>query len=318
MRTKQHAWARIGQGLLHWFDSSTESATPSKDGARIDWLRVIPYVLLHVGALGVFWVGVSPVAVIVAITLYWLRMFAITAFYHRYFSHRSFETSRLCQFLFASLGAMAVQRGPCWWAAHHRDHHRHTESPEDVHSPKQHGFWWSHVGWFLTRNNFGVRWRNIPDLAKFPELRFLDRFDVLMPLILAGALVAGGAILAEVAPQWGTNGLQLLVWGFFVSTVALHHASFTVNSVAHTFGSRRFATNDDSRNNALVAFLTLGEGWHNNHHQFQASSRQGLATWEWDPTYWGLLCLTKLGVIWNLTPGPSARALALAPRSGRR
>lgn len=180
---------------------------------RIDWLRATPFVAMHLACLLVFWVGVSPIAVIVAVALYAIRMFALTGFYHRYFSHRTFRTSRVVQFVFALIGASCVQRGPLWWAAHHRNHHRHTETALDPHSPRVHGFWWSHMGWFLTREGFRTDWSRIPDLAKFPELRWLDRFDTLVPVLLAVALFGLGALLERVAPGLGTSGGQMLVWG---------------------------------------------------------------------------------------------------------
>jgi stearoyl-CoA desaturase (delta-9 desaturase) len=231
-------------------------------------------------------------------------MFAITGFYHRYFSHRAFKTSRWCQLAFAVLGASAVQRGPLWWAAHHRYHHAHSDEITDVHSPHHHGFWWSHVGWFTTRAAFVTNLRAIPDLAKFPELCFLDRFDILVPLFFAAFLYALGVGLETFAPGLKTNGLQLLVWGFFFSTVLVYHATYTVNSLAHQFGRQRYATNDHSRNNFFLAIITFGEGWHNNHHHYPAAARQGFYWWEIDLTYYVLLLFSWLRIIWDLKPVP--------------
>ncbi|MEO6171150.1 MAG: fatty acid desaturase [Lysobacter sp.] len=272
---------------------------------RIDWLRAAPFVLMHLACVGVIWVGVSPVALMIAAALYAVRMFAITAFYHRYFSHRTFHAPRPVQFLFALIGASCVQRGPLWWAAHHRTHHRHTDTAQDPHSPGVHGFWWSHVGWFLTRRNFRTDLARVPDLAKYPELRWLDRFDVVVPVALAVGMYALGAGLQAVAPESGTSGVQLLVWGFFVSTVVLFHATVTINSLAHRFGSRRFDTRDDSRNNLWLALLTFGEGWHNNHHFFPGSSRQGFRWWELDLTWYGLKAMALLGLVSDLKPVPA-------------
>jgi stearoyl-CoA desaturase (delta-9 desaturase) len=261
----------------------------------------------------VLWVGVSSIALIVALALYAVRMFAITGFYHRYFSHRTFRTSRVLQFVFALIGASSVQRGPLWWAAHHRNHHRHADTAADPHSPGVHGFWWSHAGWFLTRGGFRTDWSRIPDLARYPELRWLDRYDTVVPVLLASALFGVGALLERVAPHLGTSGPQLLVWGFFVSTVVLFHATVTINSLAHRFGRRRFDTRDDSRNNLWLALLTFGEGWHNNHHFFPGTARQGFRWWEIDLTWYGLRAMALLGLVRDLKPVP-AWVLAKARR----
>jgi len=290
--------------LASWFDAYAADPAVEGDPRAIDWPRVLPFVALHLGCFAVLWVGVSATAVLVALGLYVVRMFAITAFYHRYFSHGAFSTSRIAQFLFALLAASSVQRGPLWWASHHRHHHARSDEADDAHSALQHGFLWSHVGWFLTRGNFAPRTALVKDLARYPELRLLDRFDVMVPLVLALALYATGELLAVVAPALGTSGWQLLVWGFCISTVALYHATFTINSLAHCWGRRRYATSDDSRNNPWLAVLTLGEGWHNNHHHFPGAARQGFFWWEIDVTYYGLKLLAALGVIWNLRPVP--------------
>jgi len=231
-------------------------------------------------------------------------MFAITGFYHRYFSHKSFQTSRLGQFIFAVIGASAVQRGPLWWAGHHREHHMHSDSEQDAHSPMQHGFFWSHIGWFLAKENFSTRLHRVKELSRFPELRFLDRFDVIVPLLLAVSIYAIGALCEQYIPALKTNGWQLFIWGFVISTVVLYHATFTVNSLAHTWGKRRYQTKDDSRNNLWIALLTLGEGWHNNHHHYPGSVKQGFYWWEIDFTYYGLRTLAALGLIWDLRQVP--------------
>ena len=290
--------------LRRWFDTDAV-VTGDDDGDRVDWMRAVPFVAMHVACLAVFWVGVSPVAVIVAVALYAVRMFAITGFYHRYFSHRTFRTSRVVQFVGAVVGASSVQRGPLWWAAHHRNHHRHTETARDPHSPRVHGFWRSHVGWFLTREGFRTDWSRIPDLAKYPELRWLDRYDTLVPVLLAAALYGLGALLERVAPGLGTSGGQMLVWGFFVSTIVLFHATVTINSLAHRYGRQRFETGDDSRNNFWLALLTFGEGWHNNHHFFPGSVRQGFRWWEIDLTFYGLKAMSWLGLVRDLKPVPA-------------
>ncbi len=297
-------------GVLRWFDNEAGGAADtSADGAdaghKIEWTRLLPFIALHIACFGVLFVGVSATAVTVAVALYVLRMFAITGFYHRYFSHRAFRTSRTMQFIFALLGASGVQRGPLWWASHHRHHHAHADDPADAHSPRQHGFLWSHMGWFMAKKNFPVLTERVGDLARFPELRFLDRYDALIPTVLGLTLFAGGSLLAHFAPALNTSGAQLVVWGLCISTIALYHATFSINSFAHGFGTRRYATRDDSRNNPLLALLTLGEGWHNNHHHFPGAARQGFYWWELDITYLGLRGLAALGLIWDLKQVPA-------------
>ncbi|MDQ3160477.1 MAG: acyl-CoA desaturase [Pseudomonadota bacterium] len=289
-----------------WFDTQGDELTATgPQDHRIDWLRAVPFIAMHLACIAVIWVGVSTVAVWVAAALYAVRMFALTGFYHRYFSHRTFRTSRVVQFIFATIGASCVQRGPLWWAAHHRNHHRHADTALDPHSPGLLGFLWSHAGWFLTPHAFRTDWSRIPDLAKFPELRLLDRYDTLVPVLLAGLLYAFGAVLEQTQPQLGTTGGQTLVWGFFISTVVLFHATVTINSFAHRFGNRRFNTKDDSRNNVWLALITFGEGWHNNHHFFPGTVRQGFRWWEVDVTWYVLRVMALFGLVRDLKPIPA-------------
>ena len=302
-RTVLKEW--LGPAVRRWVDTSAGDKIDEERADRIDWLRAAPFVAMHLACLGVLWVGVSRFALVVAASLYAIRMFALTAFYHRYFSHRTFQTSRSVQFVFALIGASCVQRGPLWWAAHHRKHHRHADSTRDPHSPRLRGFFWSHCGWFLTRRNFPTELSRVPDLAHYRELRLLDRYDTLVPVLLAVALYALGVLLQHVAPQLGTSGSQVLIWGFFVSTIVLFHATVTINSLAHCYGRRRFDTRDDSRNNVWLALLTFGEGWHNNHHFFPASSRQGFRWWEIDLTWYGLCLMSGLGLVRGLRPVPA-------------
>jgi len=304
--------------LARWFYAAAGEASAASDDERIDWLRVLPFIAMHVACVGIAWVGFSWVALWVALALYGLRMFALTGFYHRYFSHKAFKTSRAVQFLFAVIGAACVQRGPLWWAAHHRDHHRHADTEQDIHSPAHRGFLWSHMGWFLTPRGFRTHWSVIPDLRGYAELRWLDRFDILVPVLLALGLYFLGGWLGEVYPASGTSGAQMLVWGFFVSTVVLFHATVTINSLAHRFGTRRFETRDHSRNNWLLAILTFGEGWHNNHHHFPGAARQGFRWWEIDLTYYLLRLLAALGVVWDLKPVPVGLNRPSAAPAGRR
>lgn len=294
------------RAIRHWFDSSQRTDSGMSASRDIDWMRIIPFIGLHLGCLAVIWVGVSAFAVAVAVALYLLRMFAITAFYHRFFAHKSFKTSRLIQLVFAIIGASATQRGPLWWAAHHRKHHRFADQQDDPHSPKQ-GFWWSHIGWFLNKQHFNTDYAMVPELAMYPELRWLDRFDIAVPVLLATGLYVLGEILAAGFPTLQTSGWQLLVWGYFISTVVLIHATLLINSLAHKVGSRRYHTADHSRNNFWLALLTLGEGWHNNHHYHAASARQGFYWWEIDISYYILLMMNKLGLIWDMRTIPAAK-----------
>lgn len=305
MTTTAYRTKRIWTSLVQWFDTEAgPAALPAGKSNKTDWIRVIPFLLLHLGCVAVIWVSWSETAVFVAVLLYILRMFAVTGFYHRYFSHRTFKTSRPVQFLFGVLGNSAVQRGPLWWAAHHRHHHRHSDREDDVHSPLQHGFYWSHIGWITSKRMFKTRLEYVRDLARFPELRMLDRFDSLVPVLLAAGLYGLGELLKATAPALETSGPQLLVWGFFISTVLLFHGTCTINSLAHVFGRQRYRTEDESRNSFLLAVITLGEGWHNNHHHFPTATRQGFFWWEIDLTYYGLFLLSKLGLLWDLREVP--------------
>ncbi|KQT36879.1 acyl-CoA desaturase [Methylophilus sp. Leaf414] len=297
----------IFKAITSWFDNSiVYGIEDDADTHSIDWWRVVPFIGMHLACFAVIFVGWSWFAVCFAAGLYCIRMFAITAFYHRYFSHKSFQTSRVCQGVFALIAGTAVQRGPLWWASHHRNHHMHSDQKEDAHSPVQHGLLWSHIGWFLSSENFATRSGRVKDLATFPELLFLDRFDVVVPIVFAVSIFLFGSWLETAAPALNTNGWQLFIWGFVISTVCLYHATFSVNSVAHLWGKRRYQTRDHSRNNLLIAILTFGEGWHNNHHYFPGSARQGFYWWEIDLTYYGLRVLAMLGIIWNLRLVPVA------------
>ncbi|OZB19644.1 MAG: acyl-CoA desaturase [Marinobacter sp. 34-60-7] len=291
--------------ILRWFDSEAGSDHLDARSRSFNVLRVLPFIGLHLACLLAFFTGVSTFALVFAFAFFVIRMFAITGFYHRYFSHKTFKTSRPAQFLFGVLGASAAQRGPLWWAAHHRHHHQHSDTAEDLHSPHQGGFWWAHMGWFTSDAGFKMDERRVRDWMKFPELRFINRFDALVPAVFAVGIFALGEALAAWAPGLGTNGFQLLVWGFFVSTVVLFHATVSINSLSHVWGKRRFDTGDDSRNNFWLALITLGEGWHNNHHRWPQSVRQGFRWYEIDVTWYGLWALSKLGIIWDLNPIPA-------------
>lgn len=290
-----------------WFDNKVVGPAANPDAAedfRVDWYRILPFMAMHLACVAVIWVGWSPIAVGAAFAMYVIRMFFVTGFYHRYFSHRTFKTSRVGQFLFAVAGNSAVQRGPLWWAAHHRHHHRVSDQEDDRHSALQHGFFWSHVGWITSKKNFATNLDAVKDLAKFPELRFLNRFDNVVPVLLGVSMFLLGVALEGWAPSWETSGFQMLIWGFFISTVAVAHATFSINSLTHMVGSKRYKSTDESRNNFLLALLTLGEGWHNNHHYYPGAARQGFYWWEIDITYYMLRVLSAVGLIWDLNAVP--------------
>jgi stearoyl-CoA desaturase (delta-9 desaturase) len=249
------------------------------------------YWTIHAACGLVFVTGVGPFEIALCLGLFWLRLFGITGGYHRYFSHRAFKASRAFQLGLAVLGCAATQKGPLWWAAHHRRHHAYSDQPGDVHSPRE-GFWHAHQGWIFDGRCDATDAARVPDLVVFPELVWLDRWHVVVPLGLAAAC-------------WAVAGLPGLVWGFCVSTTLLWHATYTINSLSHRFGSQRYATGDDSRNNLWLALLTLGEGWHNNHHFYMASARQGFFWWEIDLTYYALRGLAALGIVWDLREPPA-------------
>jgi stearoyl-CoA desaturase (Delta-9 desaturase) len=267
--------------------------------------RLWPFAFLHLGCLGAIWTGVSPAAIVIMIALYWVRMFFVTSFKHRYFSHRTFSTSRFMQAFMAFCCLTCVQRGPLWWAANHRHHHRHSDKPTDLHSPIQQGFWWSHMAWMMSEHSLPTDYKAIPDLAKYPELLFLNRFDWLGSVFLIFAMLGLGTWLQAAYPQLGTSPAQMLVWGFFVSTCVLFHGTVTINSLCHVFGSQRYNTGDTSRNNFWLAFITMGEGWHNNHHFYQGSCRQGFYWWELDVNYYILKLMSFVGLIWNIHEPPA-------------
>jgi stearoyl-CoA desaturase (delta-9 desaturase) len=264
------------------------------------------FIGFHLLALAALWTGVSLTALAVAGLLYVGRMFFITGFYHRYFSHKAFRASRPMQFAMAAAGCTAGQRGPLWWAGHHRHHHAHADDAADPHSPARLGLFTAHMGWFLRDENYATPWKYVRDWARYPELRWLNRYDMVPFLALAAAVYGLGAGLARFAPALGTDGPQLLVVGFIWSSIALYHATYTINSLAHRWGSRRYATGDDSRNNGVLALITLGEGWHNNHHFYPGSARQGFRWWELDGTYYGLRLMAAVGLIRDLRPVPAS------------
>jgi stearoyl-CoA desaturase (delta-9 desaturase) len=264
---------------------------------QFNWRTSVPFLALHLVPLLAILTGVTRTALILLAVTYFGRMFFVTAGYHRYFSHRSYHMGRVAQFVMAFGGTTASQKGPLWWAAHHRTHHRFADTDRDIHSPLR-GFWWSHVGWILCDRYGATETADIKDFARYPELRFLNRYDWIGPWSLAIACFLIG----------GWSGL---VVGFFLSTVLLWHGTFLVNSLAHVMGRRAYDTPDTSRNSMLIALITGGEGWHNNHHRYQSSTRQGFRWWQIDATYHVLRALAALRVVRDLR-GPPARVLAEA------
>jgi stearoyl-CoA desaturase (delta-9 desaturase) len=275
-------------------DRPPGAGAPEPPDERINRTSSIPFLALHLVPVLIVFTGVSRTDLVLCAALYFGRMFFITAGYHRYFAHRSYKMARVPQFLMALGGTTAAQKGPLWWAGHHRDHHRYADTDRDIHSPSK-GFWWSHVGWFLSNRFKATNVDGIRDFARYPELRWLDRHDWVGPWALGIASFL----------FFGWSGL---VVGFFTSTIFLWHGTFLVNSVAHVFGRRRYDTDDTSRNSLLVALATGGEGWHNNHHHYPASARQGFFWWEIDPTWYGLRMLSWVGIVRGLR-APPARVL---------
>jgi stearoyl-CoA desaturase (delta-9 desaturase) len=282
----------------------TDHIGPADEHDDIMYPSALPFVMTHLGCLAAFWSGISWQAVAICAALYCLRMFAIGAGYHRYFSHRAYSTGRVFQFVLAFLAQSSAQKSVLWWAAKHRHHHLHSDTQHDVHSPRHKGFIYSHVGWIFSRRHDATDLVKVADFAAFPELRWLHRFEVMPAVVLAGLcfLIAG----------WPG-----LVVGFLWSTVLLYHATFCINSLAHVKGRKRYVTGDDSRNNWILALFTFGEGWHNNHHAYQSSVRQGFRWWEIDVTFYVLRTLSLTGIIWDLR-SPPADVLRNQQRLGSR
>jgi stearoyl-CoA desaturase (delta-9 desaturase) len=257
---------------------------------QVNWRSSIPFLVLQAVPLLAIFTGVSRTALILLACTYFGRMFFITAGYHRYFAHRSYRLGRAAQFVFAFGGLTCAQKGPLWWAGHHRNHHKFSDTDRDIHSPRD-GFWWSHVGWILCDKYGATPTDDIKDFARYPELRWMNAHDWVGPWSLAVVC-------------WLIGGWSGLVVGFFGSTVLLWHSTFLVNSLAHVFGRRVYDTDDTSRNSLLIALVTAGEGWHNNHHRYQSAARQGFRWWQIDTTYYVLWLLSRVGVVRELRPVP--------------
>ncbi len=253
----------------------------------------VPFFLIHLIAVaGAIYVGFSWKLLGLAALFYYVRMAGTTIGYHRYFSHRTFKTNRAFQFVLAFWAQTSAQKGALWWAAHHRDHHKYSDTEKDIHSPLR-GFWWSHMGWILCKKYNETKLDNIKDFAKYPELRWLnDKVSGLIPAILLAVVL------------FAVGGLPWLVWGFFVSTVLLWHGTFLVNSLNHVWGTVRYESSDLSRNNGLIALVTMGEGWHNNHHHYQSSANQGFFWWEVDPSFYLIRLFQAVGLVSDVRTPP--------------
>jgi stearoyl-CoA desaturase (Delta-9 desaturase) len=274
--------------------TTTDSTLPpADDHDDIVYPSAIPFVLMHLACFAAIWTGITWQAAALGIGLYWLRIFGIGAGYHRYFSHKAYSTSRAFQFFLAVLSQSTTQKSVLWWAAKHRHHHLHSDTEADVHSPRHQGFLYSHLGWIFARKHDSFDPVKVEDLMRYPELRFLHKYEQLPGFVLA--------VICFLIAGWPG-----LVVGFFWSTVAVYHGTFCINSLAHVHGRKRYVTGDDSRNNWLLAIFTMGEGWHNNHHAFQSSVRQGFRWWEYDMTFYILTVLSWFGVVWDMKKPPEA------------
>ena len=292
-----------------FIDSSIKNEAKETDqkpisNEKLDWGGSLPFFGVHlIGVLAIF-TGISWIALAMCVFMYYSRMFAITGAYHRYFSHRTYKTSRFFQFILAFWGASCGQQGPLWWAAHHRHHHKFSDTDHDIHSAKLRGLWWSHVGWILCKRYSATNEEAVKDLAQYPELRWINKHHGVPPFILGASLFFLGVYLQHAAPGLHTDGIQMLCWGFFTSTTLLYHGTFCINSLAHLIGRKRFDTGDESKNSLILSLVTLGEGWHNNHHRFPYCERQGIYWWEIDVSHYVLRVFSWFGLVWDLKLHP--------------
>jgi len=284
---------------------STQAVSPEIRNKPILKQEIV-FGLIHLMPLGALWTGATFFDWMVCIFLYVYRMFWITGGYHRYFAHKSYKTSRFFQFIIAFMAQTSAQKGALWWAAHHRHHHRHSDTPADPHSMKIYGFWYSHIGWIVGPDFKKTDYKTIGDYAKYPELVWLNKYHMVPPLVLALIVTALGGIVngGSITEMFTTAGFSTLFIGFFLSTVILYHGTFSINSIMHKFGNQRYETGEESKNSVWLAFITLGEGWHNNHHYYETASRQGFFWWEFDITWYILKVFSWLGLIWDLKGVP--------------
>ena len=272
--------------------SSSKSKRQLREDEKINLTSSIPFALMHIAGLAAFFFDFNMTMFWLVLGIYYLRMVGVTAGYHRYFSHRTYKTSRWFQFVIAFLAQCSAQKGALWWASHHRHHHKFSDTEDDVHSPSLRGFWWSQVGWIICDKYAPTNWKYIQDFAKYPELRWLNKYYLVPPIIYAVAIFA----------IWGWAGL---FWGFFFSTILLYHGTFSINTLTHMFGRVRYKSGDESKNSMILALITCGEGWHNNHHYYQATANQGWFWWEIDFSYYTLRLLALFGLVWDLRLPPA-------------
>ncbi len=267
----------------------------------------IAFAIIHLMPLAALLTGVTVFDWMMCAFLYFFRMFWITGGYHRYFAHKSYKTSRWFQFVIAFMAQTSAQKGALWWAAHHRHHHRHSDTPADPHSMKIYGFWYSHIGWIVGPDFKETDFKTIGDYAKYPDLVWLNKHYLVAPTILALVVMALGGIVdgGSITTMFSAVGFSALFIGFFLSTVIAYHGTFSINSIMHKFGNQRYQTGDESKNSIWLALLTLGEGWHNNHHYYEVASRQGFFWWEIDITYYILRGFQAVGLIWDLKGVPN-------------
>lgn len=250
--------------------------------------------IVQASALLVFAVPCSAGLIALWAVSHFLRAIGLTLAFHRYFAHRAFQMHRAARFVWAFIGTAAMQKGPLWWAGHHIHHHKYADREGDPHSPMVSGIYYAHIGWFLNdtkHDKIDATNPVVRDFSKAWEIRLLSDYFFVPPLLLALTLFLVG-------------GLPWLVWGFCLPTVTLAHSTFAINTVNHLFGSRRFDTIDESRNNPLTALFAVGEGWHNNHHRFQRAARNGFYWWEFDPTWYVIKLMSFVGLAWDLQPVP--------------
>ena len=255
---------------------------------------IVIFWLVQVSALLVFAVPFAWGYVALWAVSHFARAVGLTLAFHRYYAHRAFQMNRAARFIWTFAGVAAMQKGPLWWAGHHVYHHKFADRDGDPHSPKVSGFYYAHIGWFLNDQKYKKIDPSNPvvrDFSKYPDVRLLDEYYFLPPLLLGLAMYAIG-------------GFPWVVWGFCLPTMTLAHATFAINTVNHLYGSRRFETRDESRNNAITALFAAGEGWHNNHHRYQRAARNGFYWWEIDITYYVILAMQAVGLAWDVQRVP--------------
>ena len=253
---------------------------------RLNWPTTLVMVILHLGAIAALFMFSWRDLALTAFLLWFATGLGISLGYHRLHTHRSYQVPRALEYLFAICGALTFEGGPIFWVATHRIHHQKSDQHGDPHSPRD-GAWWAHVGWILwgdaKHNNTRLMAKYAPDLAKDPFYVWLNNYHWVPNVVLAALLFAIG-------------GLPMMLWGSFLRVVIGLHATWLVNSATHMWGSRRFATRDDSRNNWWVALITFGEGWHNNHHAHPTSARHGLTWYELDLSWLQIKLMKFLGI----------------------